>query len=648
MMFLLSLAPVTATALKPSQSTANRSLGLPSACTAAPASTIRTAHHSRAGSHIVELFGRRFDLDNPRGVTGYISALDAAIERSKREEPLGKEHEKDPLHHKEPRNFISKKVRHGMELTRDAAKELDAADGEHREALLEDVLVMADAVHGAFGRVLPGNMDVFQALVRQGTLKHPPVGLGDRGVAENLSDTHSDPGEADPELPSGRWNRPADIATKELYYGFGRTELPNFNDVICTYRRSKQSLGVHPGFDVKCKEYGNVKLKMGEGYSQPFAHRIFWALGYNVSPVDCARTVKVKWDPRIFTEFNTHKDETVSVSLFGLFTVYSEHLQHYTDPLSCVSEIVMLDDQGKEITLHPSPDWKEFKRRLYKDPKGRPESRANNFNEAFANRIKYLVYHNVNVQLKDEDDDDSSGEEYIGNWDWTAEGTDRLREARGFVFLSAWVNQYDSWVHNNKLYMTNRDGRREFKYYVTDLGGCLGPAADTTKMAPEEPNRFPWSFTRTAEPKSTAIPLDRSFHNIREADVFRAADIYDARWMGRYLAQLTGPQILEALMSGGMPAAQVRVFYNKLVSRRNKALKDIGLNYPPIKPLDESEQFDYDLRADGPMKIVTSRGETVTAPDDDWVVVKGRVYTRADVQSGRAAREIARMARPAR
>jgi hypothetical protein len=205
------------------------------------------------------------------------------------------------------------------------------------------------------------------------------------------------------------------------------------------------------------------------------------------------------------------------------------------------------------------------------------------------------------------------------------------------------MNQYDSWVHNNKLFMTNNDGRREFKYYITDLGGCLGPAADATKMAPEQPNKFPWSFTREAKPESTAIPFDGSFHNIREINVFRNADIYDARWMAGYLAQLTGPQILEALMSGGMPAAQVRVFYNKLVCRRNKALKDLGLSYPPIKPLDDSEQFNYDPRTDGPMKIVTRSGETVTAPVDDWVVVKGRVYTRADVKSGKTARETAKM-----
>lgn len=117
---------------------------------------------------------------------------------------------------------------------------------------------------------------------------------------------------------------------------------------------------------------------------------------------------------------------------------------------------------------------------------------------------------------------------------------------------------------------------------------------------------------RAARPGETAIPLDDSFHNVRENEAFARADLPDARWIARYMAQITG------------------------------TLSDLGLNYPPIKPMDDSEEFDYDPQRDGLISIVTSRNEIVTAPDDDWVIVKGRAYTRAEVKSGASARDIAK------
>ncbi len=106
------------------------------------------------------------------------------------------------------------------------------------------------------------------------------------------------------------------------------------------------------------------------------------------------------------------------------------------------------------------------------------------------------------------------------------------------------------------------------------------------------------------------------------------------------MAELSGKLILEALVASGFPSAKVRVFYNKLINRRNKALADLGLDYPPIMAMDSSEEFDYDPQKDAMIEIVTSRNETIAAPDIGWVVVKGRVHTRADVESRAAAKDI--------
>jgi hypothetical protein len=70
-----------------------------------------------------------------------------------------------------------------------------------------------------------------------------------------------------------------------------------------------------------------------------------------------------------------------------------------------------------------------------------------------------------------------------------------------------------------------------------------------------------------------------------------------------------------------------------LVTRRNKALKDLGLDYPAIPQMDAETAFDYDPQRDGQISIVTSRNEKVTAPDDGWVVMKGRCYMRSELQA---------------
>src|SRR5687768_16216389 len=71
------------------------------------------AHHYRT-----ELFGKKYRLDDSKGLAAYINALDTEIERSKKEQPLGEAHEKDPLHNREPKNFIDKKMRRAMQETR--------------------------------------------------------------------------------------------------------------------------------------------------------------------------------------------------------------------------------------------------------------------------------------------------------------------------------------------------------------------------------------------------------------------------------------------------------------------------------------------------------------------------------------------------
>jgi hypothetical protein len=585
-------------------------------------------------SYRTELFGKKYRLDDSRDLAAYTRALAAAMEKPKEHRTASRAEARatDADEEVTTRYHVSKKMRSAMQEAHEVAVALSTATGPDREKLLQDLYVMAGAIRASYLHVLPGDMDLFTALSKEGRLRHPPVGLGRSGRATNLAGTGADPGKIDPILPSSYWVKPENVAAKDLYCGFGRTTLPSLEGEVCTYRGPKTGFGVHPGFEVSCGRYKRAKIKFGKQYSQPFAQRIFWALGFHTVPADYVPVVKVKWDPRIFTEFNSRKDERMAIKLAGLIPVHTAHRQRYIDPFEPLSEVIMRDENGREVSVKPNPSWDAFKKQLYKDPRGRPETVEGNFNEAFANRIEYLVYRHVDLQLKDdtEDDDDI----YLGNWDWDGEGNPGIRENRASAFVAAWLNDFDPSFDNNKLYMIKPNGEREFKHYIYDVGVSLGRADDAPRMQEQLPNDFPWSFTHPARPGDTAIPLDGSYHPIRENAAYREADIYDARWIAPYLAQLTEAQLLEALVASGLPSAQVRLYYDKLASRRNQALDDLGCHYPPLKLMDASREFDYDPQKDGPITVTTRRNEQVTAPDEDWVVVKGRVYTRAEVQAG--------------
>src|SRR2546423_7651455 len=102
-----------------------------------------------------ELFGKKYVLSEKKGLQDYIKALDREIARSKREEPQGEGHKKDPLNYKEPKNYVDKKLRKAMEETRAVAVELSSQLGRADSRSLNALYIMAGAIRGSFMRVLP-------------------------------------------------------------------------------------------------------------------------------------------------------------------------------------------------------------------------------------------------------------------------------------------------------------------------------------------------------------------------------------------------------------------------------------------------------------------------------------------------------------
>ena len=112
---------------------------------------------------------------------------------------------------------------------------------------------------------------------------------------------------------------------------------------------------------------------------------------------------------------------------------------------------------------------------------------------------------------------------------------------------------------------------------------------------------------------------------------FEKMTLDDARWMGRLLGRLTESQLLEALLGSGFDSAQARLYLEKLVSRRDDMIRDLGLEpeLGSLRPQGVERTLTYDPRATEPLRIRTRDGHDYVAPVGRWKVVAGSLYPQS-------------------
>jgi hypothetical protein len=423
------------------------------------------------------------------------------------------------------------------------------------------------------------------------------------------------------------WSPPASIANDDVYHGFGRDRIPRYEDELCEYLAPKTSYGGNPGFEVRCGEL-EMKIKLAETTSEPFAARIFHALGYHVNPTDHARQLKIRYDRRLFREFHLRREIDMRFLLFSCLPVYTMRLQRRFDPFDYIAEAVLQD--GSRIA------GSDLKRRLLRDPELDPvEDDPENFKPEFEARIAYVVTTPVNVEIKD------PAVEPIGPWDFGQLGHDERRELRGLALLAAWLGWYDSRLDNTRLKIVRRDGCHELRHFLSDVGGGLGRGAGFYSGRGELPNEFEWTFTRApivrGKGRMTTPFRITGFKPIEDTAAFEAMTMDDARWMARLIGQLSERQLVEALVASGFDSAHVRLYTEKLVSRRDRMIADLGLGdeIPPLRSLKANRRLSYDEATDGRVTIRLRGGELVTARPGSSVIWNGRLQADA----GRSLRE---------
>jgi hypothetical protein len=100
----------------------------------------------------------------------------------------------------------------------------------------------------------------------------------------------------------------------------------------------------------------------------------------------------------------------------------------------------------------------------------------------------------------------------------------------------------------------------------------------------------------------------------------------DGRWMARLIGQLTENQLRAALIASGYDNAEARIYFEKLISRRDQMICDLQLQdeIPLFRPTPVNRDLSYNPGTDGPF-VAKVNGETVSARDSGRAIIHGKL-----------------------
>lgn len=502
----------------------------------------------------------------------------------------------------------------GLHEIQSLVKELlqDSHSGRQRQ-LQAELLETATAVNNRLRPPIPETIDFFQTPLFFLERASRPVGKGCEPATNLQTAPESDRSRLDPE-PSFFWTRPANLSNKDLFHGFGRTNLLLKDRPLCLYAGPKESFGRNPGFEIECNGK-KLKLKFAEVSSEPFATRVFDALGYHTDPTDYAPSVRVRYSRRMLQEFNSRKALKTHFTFLGLIPLFTLELQQQYDPFAYFTSAVLTNGTRWSSA--------EAKQRLLRHPnRPNPESDPSNFRPEVESAIDYFETVPANVQQK-------AGKS-IGPWDFESLDHCSRRELRGAGILAAWLGWFDTRFDNTRWRSVKHDGQVELEGFFSDLGGVLGETRGLLYARGQLPDAFPWTFTQPAlwqGPHRLARPLRlRGYKPIAPTPAFAAMDLQDARWMARFIGSLTEEQIKQALIASGFDSASVRLYLEKLINRRDNMVRDLGLaqELPLLRPHGVNRHFDYDPVSEGPMQVLVA-GKIVQAGPGHQRIIKGKL-----------------------
>lgn len=389
---------------------------------------------------------------------------------------------------------------------------------------------------------------------------------------------------------------------------------------ICEYEKAKSGWGVHPGFHIDCGDE-SYKLKFGnEVYSGPLNSRIYLALGYQSPEINYAQSVNVKYDRRMFTEFNSRKTATFTVTVLGQ-KAFASSQKYSSDLFDSAYEFVLTN--GQHISS------KEIKKTLLNtDINGRPPVDAD-FNASIESTIDYVTFKGVTITTK-------TDETEIGPWKVDDLDFTKKREFRGLMVLSAWLGNFDVRMDNNRLIQTADENKiSQLKLALVDVGSGLGNSNSVLFKSSSALNEMSWAVTQTYKDGGGEVEAkDRlqmvGYLTLELNKTFEQVQLSDAQWMLRQMCQISKPQLEQALVAAGLSSAGVKLAEAKLLNRRNKMIEDFEMQpelqsscYSPV-----DKKFNFDPKLDGLVEISSATGEKIIAPDRNDIVKNGILVSK--------------------
>jgi len=490
----------------------------------------------------------------------------------------------------------------------------EAPDDAARNRRIMDILEVQASLRQAGEPLVPTHLGMLTPVVffDQNASKKIARGIQPATNLARPIPSGGDGGRTDP-LPSTFWARPTTIASLDLYAGFSRDRFPHFEETICDYHGPKTSSGTHGGFDVECEGH-RYRIKFGEVNSEPLTSRIFYALGYHVDPTDYAPEIKVRYNRRMLREFDLRKPLTMRITPFGI-RVWTVQLQQHYDPFSFITTAVFKD--GHEISSMA------LKQMLFKNPlMEHPEDLPENFRTDIEATLDYLVTMPSNVEPRDQPT------QSIGSWEFVGLGHEDRRELRGAGLLAAWLAWFDSRSDNTKLRIERDADQVQLQHFISDLGGGMGQGTGWFSPHGENPNDFTWTFTHpqiVRGPGRMTTPFRiHHFKPVVPTPAFAAMTVDDARWMARLIGQLTENQLRQALVASGYDNAEATFYLEKLISRRDCMLRDLGLEneIPLLRPHGQDHKFSYEPLINGPFEA-TINGLHISARGSSATIARG-------------------------
>ena len=455
---------------------------------------------------------------------------------------------------------LSKKDRRGLREMLRLSTQVSWVHGSAKSVIYHQLLEVAAATANNHRPPIPSYVGLPDLPFRFVDSLSNPVARSKKAAA-NLCDSPavSDLSLLDPK-PSTFWQRQESISLANLYAGFDRLSLPRFDHRMWDYHGPKTS-GGNPGCEL-ISGTQRIKVKFAETHSEPFAGRIFHALGYHVEPTDYAPRLRIKYDRRFFQQFNSLPEIKMKIGVFFI-PIHTFHFERTYDPFDFIELAVF-----KDGTTRTSAELKSL---LLRDPESRKPFVAENFDYAAETAIDHLVTVEANIQV--EDDRLHS----IGPWDFGGLGHEHLRELRGAGVLAAWLGWWDARFDNTRLRIADTPAGPELRHYFSDLGAGLGLSAGTYRHSSEQPHEFAETFTRGARRHNRWHIEFPGYEPIEDTPAFKEITLDDARWMARLIAQLTETQIRESLAASGFNTDEVEIYAEKLMSRRDQLIRDCKL-----------------------------------------------------------------------